>query len=433
MRYQRACRRGSEARGFGFLRKPRARTDVYNGVAGRAGIGAELEGVGALRYHTPRYEDSAVISLLVWRNTTYHKGRTILALSAITFAVVLIFMQLALYDTCEISAVVVTDMLDFDALLLSAQYMSLQEPGTVPQTRLYQVVQEPGVQSVSPVYFGAVPWRNVEDGSRHTMMVLGVAPGDPVFVSPEIRAGLPLLQQTDSALMDRRMLPRFGPVHVNLVSEAGNHSLEVAGLFSNGGGFGAGGVIIVGDRTFNRLGYPLNRPTLGAIKLKPGEDLQATVSALRENLPPDVQVLTRAEHAAREKNYWVNVKPIGIIFQSGVMIGMIVAAMILYQVLANDIARRMKEYATLKAIGYSDLHINWLVMQQAFLLMGMSYLAGLVMAYGLYDVMARGTGFPMGMTFARAALVFLLTLAMSLASGLMALRTLRAADPADLF
>ena len=41
---------------------------------------------------------------LAWRNTAHQKLRTTLALSAIAFAVVLLFMQLALYDSCKMSA-----------------------------------------------------------------------------------------------------------------------------------------------------------------------------------------------------------------------------------------------------------------------------------------------------------------------------------------
>jgi putative ABC transport system permease protein len=56
-----------------------------------------------------------------------------------------------------------------------------------------------------------------------------------------------------------------------------------------------------------------------------------------------------------------------------------------------------------------------------------------VLSFGLYAVIAEGTGFPMKLTFRRAALVFGLILVVTLTSGVLALRKLRAADPADLF
>ena len=370
---------------------------------------------------------------LVWRNTTHQKWRTLLALAAIAFAVVLLFMQLALYDSCEISAVILLDMLDFDAILVSRGYASMQQPGSFPRERLFQSLAGPSVQSASPVYMGTLPWRNVENGSRHPVLFMGVNPGEPVFRHPEVRELLPLVKQTDQVLMDRRILPFYGPARVGLVSEAGSSAVAVAGIFSNGAGFGAGGLFITSDHTFHRLGFSLETPTLGLIKLKPGASLDAEVAGLRGRLPDDVRVLTRGELGAQETRYWTSTKPIGIMFSSGVYVGLIVAAVILYQVLASDIARRLREFATMKAMGYSDLAINGTVMQQSLVLMLLSYTAGLICSFGLYALMAEGTGFPIVLTCRRAALVFALTLLISLFSGALALRKLRAADPADLF
>jgi len=370
---------------------------------------------------------------LAWRNTTHQKLRTTLGLSAISFAVVLLFMQLALYDACKMSAHILLDMLDFDAVLISSDFSSLQRPSSFPRARLHQALQDRAVQSVSPVYTTSLPWRNVENGSRHIVLILGAAPGDPVFLDPEIRERLPRLHQTGCVLMDRQMLPLFGPARVGLVSEVGSHSLTVVGLFRNGAGFNAGGLMVASDQTMNRLGFPLDRATLGLLKFKPGDNPRACVVELRKTFPPDVKVLTRAELEAQEIYYWTMGKPIGLMFSSGVYVGIIVAAIILYQLLAADISRRLREYATMKATGFSDLRINGTVLQQALLVMLVSFALGVVLSFGLYAVIAEGTGFPMKLTFRRAALVFGLILVVTLTSGVLALRKLRAADPADLF
>ena len=324
-------------------------------------------------------------------------------------------------------------MLDFDAIVIGADYTSLQQPGSFPRPRLYQAMGVPGVGSASPVYMGLVPWRNVDDGSRHPVLVMGVAPGAPVFLQEEVRDQLERVNQTDHVLLDRQMLPFYGPARVGLVSQAGGHTVTVAGLFRNGAGFDAGGLLVASDQTFNRLGFSLETPTLGLIKLRPGADLPTSVAALRETLPRDVRVLTRGELVARENYYWTKGKPIGIMFSSGVFVGIIVAAVILYQVLAADIARRLREFATMKAMGFTEVQINMTVLQQSLLLMLVSFALGLVLSFGLYAVMEVGTGFPVKLTFRRAILVFVLTLLVSLSSGSLALRKLRAADPADLF
>src|SRR5437868_948752 len=141
---------------------------------------------------------------LAWRNATHHKIRTALALSAIAYAVVLIFMQLALLDTCEISATTVTDLMDYDLLLTSAQYHSIQHPNSFPRTRLHEALATAEIASAAPVYMASFPWRNIENGSRNVSLVLGVVPTDAVFRSEEVSSQLDVLRRTDTVLMDRR-------------------------------------------------------------------------------------------------------------------------------------------------------------------------------------------------------------------------------------
>lgn len=370
---------------------------------------------------------------LALRNATHNKFRTLLALSAITFAVVLIFMQLALFDTCESSANVVTDMFDYDLLLTSVRYYNLQQPGNIDLSRLYLVRSAPGVATVCPVYLSSVPRRSVDDGSRSILMMIGLSPRDPVFARQEVQALLPRLQRTDTALMDRRSLANFGTIREGQVAEIAGRRIEVAGLFSNGGGMSAGSLLIASDRTFSHLGLPLNQATLGLIKLQPGADPATVVGALRDRLPQDVSVWRRGDYRDREVSYWVWVKPIGVMFRSGVLIGLVVGAVILYQVLANDISNRLREYATMKAMGYSAWRINRTVFQQGVLYALASYGAGLVGTFGLYWLMSVNIGLPVPMTVARAGFVLALILLLSVFSGALALRKLTAANPADLF
>lgn len=370
---------------------------------------------------------------LAWRNVMHSKARTALALSSITFAIALMFMQLALHETCQLSASLVLDMMDFDVLITSSQYYCMQQPGSLPRERLATCCEVPGVTSALPIYFSSRLWRNPKTGSRYPLMIMGVSPEEPIFVSPEIRKNLPLLHRTNTALMDRTTMPMYGSIHTGLVTEVGTENVEIVGLFTNGGGFDAPGILVVGDQTLIALGSPLDRATFGLVKLEPGADRAAAVSALREKLPPDVRPITRDDLLEWETHYWLDVKPIGIMFSSGVYVGLAVGAVILYQVLAGDIASRLKEYATMKALGFSARQINRTVMQQGLIFAVTSYLAGLAIGFVVYWLINKGAGIPLVMTWTRASSVFALTMLMCAGSGILALRKLNAADPADLF
>jgi putative ABC transport system permease protein len=97
------------------------------------------------------------------------------------------------------------------------------------------------------------------------------------------------------------------------------------------------------------------------------------------------------------------------------------------------VSDHLPEYATLKAIGYSNRYLAGVVMQQAVILAVLGYLPGLAIGLLLYRVSAEATRLPLAMTWPRGLGVLALTVAMCCASALLALRKVRSADPADVF
>jgi putative ABC transport system permease protein len=84
-------------------------------------------------------------------------------------------------------------------------------------------------------------------------------------------------------------------------------------------------------------------------------------------------------------------------------------------------------------MGYTNRHLSGLVGREAAWLAVLGFVPGLLVSLGLYAATAEATRLPLSMTVARAAGVFLLTLAMCGIAALMALRKVRSADPAEVF
>ncbi len=61
-------------------------------------------------------------------------------------------------------------------------------------------------------------------------------------------------------------------------------------------------------------------------------------------------------------------------------------------VLANDVANRLPEYATLKAMGYSGRFVAGVVLRQAWLLAIFGYIPAVLLAFALYSVTANLAG-----------------------------------------
>ena len=172
---------------------------------------------------------------------------------------------------------------------------------------------------------------------------------------------------------------------------------------------------------------------LGVVQLQQGADPREVKQRLAARLPDDVAVYTKAEIIDRERNFWSKSTPVGYIFLLGTVIGFLVGVIICYQIINADIADHMSEFATLKAMGYRNRYFITFVLMESVYLSLLSFVPGTLVSFALYEALARSTGLLMILNVPRAASVLLLTLAMCIASGCLAMRKVLAADPAALF
>ena len=142
---------------------------------------------------------------------------------------------------------------------------------------------------------------------------------------------------------------------------------------------------------------------------------------------------TKADFIARERAYWNSATPIGYVFAFGAIMGLVVGAIIVYQILFADVSEHLNEYATLRAIGYPNRFVSGIVLQQAGILGVLGFIPGALAAQWLYQQAGAATRLPLYLTTDRAVTVFALTLGMCAFSGLLALRRVRRLDPADVF
>ena len=382
-------------------------------------------------------------TLLAWRNLLHHKVRTTLAVMGVSLAVVLMFMQLGFLGAVQATATIVYDALDFDLVIRSPNYLHLADARSFPRDRLAQAAGCEQVESIAPLYADVTQWRNPRDGSPRAILALGVSPESRVFTLPEIDRQRRPLHVDQFVLIDRRSRREFGPADgkrfgdgdVGVEAELARSRVRIVGHYSLGSGLAADGAVVMSDRGFARAmpGRSIDEVSLGLVKLTPGTDPDEAAARLRGMLPGDVEVLTRHQVRQFELDRWVNQTSLGVIFQLGVALAMVVGTAIVYQVLASDVARHLPEYATLKALGYRFGYLAGVVLQQALTLAVAGFVPGLIVAVLLYALTSLVANVPVNMTATRVAIVFALTLFMCVVSGWGALRKMRRADPADLF
>jgi putative ABC transport system permease protein len=371
---------------------------------------------------------------LAWLNLWHDKARTLTALAGAAFAVILVLMQLGFFRSVLHTAGVLYDQLKFDVVISSLNYRQMLKTGTFPRDRLIAAAALPEVADTSPVSIALQLYRNPETGKKRSILVVGVDPTDDLVrtVTPELREQI---YTVGNVLLDIYSRPEYGPRYVGLRSQIGETAVHITGMIEIGASFGADGSVITSDATFAKVLYPRtkNDISLGLIKLKPGSNPQAVVARLREMLPRDVVVQTRAEFIAQEEYYWVVKTSVGVIFGLGVVVALLVGTAIVYQVLSTDVAKRMPEYATLKAMGYSSGYLTRVILLQAATIGVVGFIPGWLISLGLYVVAGTQAFLWMQMGTLIPSITFILCVLMCCLSGLAALNKVHTADPAELF
>ncbi|MTJ30431.1 MULTISPECIES: ABC transporter permease DevC [Aphanizomenon] len=383
---------------------------------------------------------------LAWRQLMKEKTRLVVAVAGITFADMLIFIQMGFESALFDAAIQPHRNLQADLVLINPQFQTLFSVKSFSRERLYQALSYNGVKSVSSIYISTGQWRNPQTKMDRSILVWGVDPATPGLKFPELQAKKDNLKQLNQVIFDEASRPEYGEIG-KIFRETGKFNAElsgknvsVKGLFQNGASFAADGNVVVSDSTFLQL-FPTRKADqieVGLITLQPGADIEKVKAQLQIGLNPDpqnpfVEVGTPETFAQKEKTYWATGTGIGFIFSLGVIVGFIVGIVIVYQVLYSDVSDHLPEYATLKAMGYTDNYLLRVLLQEALFLAALGYLPAFFLSFGLYQVTFAATLLPIAMKVDRAINVFILTVIMCTVSGAIAMRKLRSADPADIF
>jgi len=378
---------------------------------------------------------------LGWRQLAHRPLRLFVAVAGIAFAVLLILMQLGFREALFESTLRFHERFNYDIALFSPDSVFIVRPAPFSSRRLYQALGHDDVAEVSPVHIFPGVWKNPWNNERRSINIVGVDPEQDLLDTPGFAAGRELLRQQDVVLFDAASRPEFGAVRQEfeaagpIATEINDRRIQVVGLIELGPSFGIDGTAMTSIANWLRLfpGRSRDDIQLGLIRLKANSDPVRVRDELRDQLPQDVLVLTRNDFIARERAYWNGATPIGYVFAFGAIMGLVVGAIIVYQILFADVSEHIREYGTLRALGYSSGFVSGIVMQQAAILAGLGYLPGAAAAHLLYGSAAAATRLPLYLTLERGVAVFLLTLAMCLLSGFIALRKVRRLDPAEVF
>ena len=377
---------------------------------------------------------------LAYRQLVFERAKLLAAALGVMFACVLVFMQLGFRDALYASISVVPRALDGDVFIQHKQTEALWRSVPFARSEMLRALAHPGIASATSLFIGQAQWKNPQTRTKRTLLVWGSEPREAVFNLPGMEQYRTSLNLQDTALFDARSRPEFGPVAALLaqgpvVTEVNDRKIRVLGTVNLGASFAADGNLFTSDQNFLRLfpGRSADMVDVGVIRLRPGADPAAVRDALRARMSEDVHVFTLAELEAYEFAYWRNNAPVGFIFGFGVVMGLVVGMVIVYQILFTDITNHLNEFATLKAIGYSQRYLLMVVLASSLILAAIGFVPGFTLSLLLYKLAELVIYIPMPMPPGKIAGVFVMILVMCVIAGALAMRKMRSANPADMF
>jgi putative ABC transport system permease protein len=368
----------------------------------------------------------------------WHDKLRLLSMSAsVSVGVVIVFVELGLLLGVLDSQALVATLARGQFLVMNASRADLHHWDKIPAAELTLFSGVPGVAKVMPVYEDHVGLTDPDGGRSSDKRVrriivyafspidMPLAIGDPAAISAA-------LKMADSFVFDRWSRPIFGHIAPGMDIELDKSPLQVSGLATMGPDIVNDGNIFMSDGEWLKR-RPDAQPIMGVVRLATGADPDDVRTRLLARAPPDVKVMTPQEARERENHSTLKVSPIGLLFTLGMIAGLVIGTINCYQVLYTEVSDHLAQYATVKAMGFSDSFLNGVILTQALVLSGTGFATGLLLSLVADALVASLTRLPIAVHPLSGSLVFLATVVSCVLAGWIAVRRVEAADPAALY
>ena len=332
---------------------------------------------------------------LAWLQLKRQPVRYLVAVTGIGFAALLMYMQLGFQSGLLNSATTFYEALNADLILISPGTLNSGNFQQFPESLLFNALGVEGVKQAIPLYVANINTQKLGGVRPTSLRLIGFAPDTQVLNLPDVIAESEVLKTPGYVLFDTLGNRNTGPIAAAFKSQGAQTMLlsdytktfRVMGLFKLGSTFAADSNLISSDTTAIQLAFRqinLGEISLGLLRLSPDADSKAIQTFLTKSYGKELQVLTKSELIAQERDYWNTASSFGVIFGFGTIMGLLVGGVVVYQVLYTDVSDHLKEYATLKAMGFADAFILLIVIQEAFLLVISSFIPATIISTGMY-------------------------------------------------
>ena len=371
--------------------------------------------------------------------------KTAAAAAGICFSTVLVFFQLGLLNAIYQSQSRPYSLLDGEIVLVSDRFSRLSQSPEIALSDVMRAQGVEGVAHVSPLSIQLGILLILPQGFTTNAQIYSIDPSNSALSIEKTKLNISSLTLYERASIDNMSRPSYvSNVQKKLRSNSdyrtnlGDKRLIINSISSIGSTFAADLSLVMSQDNLMHYfpGRSYSKTNLGIVKLKPGYSIQKVLDTLNTKLYPvgyNIMAMSIPEISDKEMKFWRENTSLTFIFGIGVIVGFVVSGIILYQILYSDVISHLPEYATLLALGYSNIYVIKVVFVQAFLLTAISFPFSFAISLGLYGLMASATNLVIYMTLERCISVLFLSLLTSSFSCYLATNQLRKVDPSSLY
>ena len=374
--------------------------------------------------------------------------RFLVAQAGILFAVGLVTIQTGVQLGFAQSSSQLIEQSQADLWVASNNMEHLDLTLPLPYERVAEARSVEGVEQAEGVIMGGAVWHE-EQANKITGVTLVGGTGGLLFAQDSLTQGsFNDLKQPNTFIVDETSLDDLNFQKVGEQATVNSAPAKLVGLTSGTQSIVFGNLMFTSLESANY--YRSSRSnSLSSISLS--RELTATdpvsfvliraigeenLEALQQRLEaelPEVRAYTRAEMAQQTQAYWQKRSGIGYILGLGAVVGTIVGAVVVGQILYASVSDHIKEFGTLKAMGASDWYIYRVIMEQGLWMAILGYLPGMALCLGIAAWTSATQGILILITPASAMAVLGITVVMCLSSAIFAIQKVTRVDPAIVF
>lgn len=359
--------------------------------------------------------------------------RFVITVSGVAFAVTLVLVQTGLFVGLLSNAAITIERANADLWVTSHNTANVDFAIPFSENYVQRVRSVPGVALADNLIVSFVRI-TLPTGATESMMVYALENFARWNLPWRVLEGDPRdLRRGRFFFLDESARQRFGAFQVGDYREVNEHRLKLIGRTTEVKSFATTPVSFMDYHLLQELdsGTVGGKTTYILVKLAPGAHAETVQREIQRRLPyHDVQ--PRGRWAEISRNYWIQSTGLGMSMFLTVFLGCLVGVVIVAQTLYTSVMDHFKEFATVKAIGGTNLDIYRIIAKQAAIAGICGFLVGGGISWTIVPFMMRA-GLTMVLTPTYCAEVFAGTILFCLAASAVSFRKIASMDPALVF